>query len=46
MVRRGVRPIPGGRWYVSAAHTPEHVAKTVSAAREAFAAVRAARSAS
>lgn len=41
MVRRGVRPIPGGRWYLSAAHTPEHIAQTVRAAREALAEVRA-----
>jgi glutamate-1-semialdehyde 2,1-aminomutase len=41
MVRRGVRPIPGGRWYVSAAHTADHVAQTVQVAREAFAEVRA-----
>jgi glutamate-1-semialdehyde 2,1-aminomutase len=40
MVRRGVRPIPGGRWYLSAAHTAEHVARTVRAAREALAEVR------
>jgi glutamate-1-semialdehyde 2,1-aminomutase len=43
MVRRGVRPIPGGRWYMSAAHTPEHVAQTVRVAREAFAEVGAGR---
>jgi glutamate-1-semialdehyde 2,1-aminomutase len=41
MVRRGVRPIPGGRWYVSTAHTPDHVAQTLRAAREAFAEVLA-----
>jgi glutamate-1-semialdehyde 2,1-aminomutase len=40
MVRRGVRPIPGGRWYLSAAHAPEHIAQTVRAAREALAEVR------
>ena len=41
MVRRGVRPIPGGRWFLSAAHTPDHVGQTVQAAREALAEVRA-----
>ena len=41
MVRRGVRPIPGGRWYLCAAHTAEHVAETVRAAREALEEVRA-----
>ena len=43
MVRRGVRPIPGGRWYLSTAHTADHVAQTVRVAREAFAEVRARR---
>ncbi len=42
MVQRGVRPIPGGRWYLCAAHTAEHVAQTVRVAREALAEVRAA----
>jgi glutamate-1-semialdehyde 2,1-aminomutase len=41
MVRRGVRPIPGGRWFLSAAHTPEHIAQTVRAAGEALEEVRA-----
>src|SRR5205807_2204200 len=41
-VRHGVRPVPGGRWFVSAAHTPEHVTQTLQAARAAFADVRAA----
>jgi glutamate-1-semialdehyde 2,1-aminomutase len=41
MVRRGVRPVPGGRWFLSTAHTADHVAQTVQAAREAFAEVRA-----
>ncbi len=40
MVRRGVRPIPGGRWYLSAAHTAEHIAQTVRAAGEALATLR------
>lgn len=42
MLKRGVRLIPGGRWYVSAAHTPDHVAQTLAAAREAFREVAAA----
>jgi len=42
LVRHGVRPVPGGRWFVSAAHTPEHVTQTLQAARAAFADVRAA----
>jgi len=41
MHRRGVRPIPGGRWFLSAAHRLEHVAQTVQVAREDFAEVRA-----
>ncbi len=36
MLDRGVRLIPGGRWYVNAAHSPEHVARTLNAAQEAF----------
>jgi glutamate-1-semialdehyde 2,1-aminomutase len=43
MVRRGVRPIPGGRWYMTTVHTSDHVAQTVQVAREAFAEVRARR---
>lgn len=43
MVRRGVRPIPGGRWYMSTAHTADHVAQTLQVAREALADVRARR---
>ncbi|HLW61313.1 MAG TPA: aspartate aminotransferase family protein [bacterium] len=39
MVRRGVRPIPGGRWYLCAAHSTAHVARTVEAAAEALAEV-------
>ena len=42
MLRRGVRLIPGGRWYVSAAHTPDHVARTLEAAKEAVREVAAA----
>ncbi|HKV44006.1 MAG TPA: aspartate aminotransferase family protein [bacterium] len=45
LLRRGVRPVPGGRWYLSAAHSSAHVARTVEAAREALAEVRAAASA-
>jgi glutamate-1-semialdehyde 2,1-aminomutase len=45
MQRHGVRLIPQGRWYVSAAHTREHVARTVDAAHGAFAEVAAARGA-
>ncbi|MDR7481042.1 MAG: aspartate aminotransferase family protein [Armatimonadota bacterium] len=37
MLRHGVRLIPGGRWYLCAAHTDEHIAQTVAAARDAFA---------
>ncbi len=36
MRRRGVRVLPGGRWLVSAAHTMEHVGRTLGAAREAL----------
>jgi glutamate-1-semialdehyde 2,1-aminomutase len=42
MLRRGVRLIPQGRWYVSAAHTTGHVERTIDAARAAFADVAAA----
>ncbi|MHB8730685.1 MAG: aspartate aminotransferase family protein [bacterium] len=42
MLRRGVRVIPGGRWYLSAAHTEEHVARTLDAARGALIEVRTA----
>jgi glutamate-1-semialdehyde 2,1-aminomutase len=45
MQRHGVRLIPQGRWYVSAAHTHEHVARTIDAARGAFADVAATRGA-
>ncbi|MDR7556114.1 MAG: aminotransferase class III-fold pyridoxal phosphate-dependent enzyme [Armatimonadota bacterium] len=37
MVRRGIRLMPGGRWYLCAAHTDAHVAQTIQAARDAFA---------
>ncbi|MGQ0568638.1 MAG: aspartate aminotransferase family protein, partial [Armatimonadota bacterium] len=36
MLRRDVRLIPGGRWYLTAAHTADHVAQTLAAAREAL----------
>lgn len=42
MRRRGVRLMPGGRWYVSAAHTDQDIDRTLQAARESFAALRAA----
>jgi len=42
MLGRGVRVIPGGRWYLSAAHNDGHVARTLEAARGALAEVRAA----
>ena len=41
MRRRGVRVLPGGRWLVSAAHTMDHVARTLDAARGALGEVRA-----
>ncbi|HLJ61394.1 MAG TPA: aspartate aminotransferase family protein [bacterium] len=41
ILRRGVRVVPGGRWYLSAAHTAEHVTRTLEAARAAFVEVRA-----
>jgi glutamate-1-semialdehyde 2,1-aminomutase len=42
MRRRGMRLLPSGRWLVSTAHTADHVARTLDAAREAFDEVRAA----
>jgi glutamate-1-semialdehyde 2,1-aminomutase len=42
MLHRGVRVIPGGRWYLSVAHTAEHVARTLEAAQHALRAVRSA----
>ena len=41
MRRRGVRVLPGGRWFVSTAHTMDHVARTLDAARDALGEVRA-----
>ena len=40
MRRRGVRILPGGRWFVSLAHTGDHVARTLDAARGALDEVR------
>lgn len=42
MLRRGVRVIPGGRWYLSAAHTMEHVTRTLEAAGQALREVKSA----
>jgi glutamate-1-semialdehyde 2,1-aminomutase len=39
MLERGVRLIGRGIWYVSAAHTDEHVARTLAAANDALAAL-------
>lgn len=36
MLRSGVYLLPDGRWYVSAAHTPEDVAQTLEAALRVF----------
>jgi glutamate-1-semialdehyde 2,1-aminomutase len=41
MLRRGQFILPGGRWYISTAHTDDDIATTVAAAREAIAAVNA-----
>jgi glutamate-1-semialdehyde 2,1-aminomutase len=41
MMRRGVRPVPGGRWYLTTAHTDEQVAQTIAAAEEALAEIGA-----
>jgi glutamate-1-semialdehyde 2,1-aminomutase len=41
LMRRGVRPVPGGRWYLTTAHTAEHVAQTVQAAEDALAEIAA-----
>jgi glutamate-1-semialdehyde 2,1-aminomutase len=37
MLREGVRIIPAGRWYLTAAHAEAHVAQTLDAADRAFA---------
>ena len=37
LLRRGVRTLPAGRWYLSAAHEPSHVEATLGAARDALA---------
>ena len=39
LLRRGVFNLPGGRWYLSTAHTADDVERTVAAAREALAAL-------
>lgn len=39
MLRRGQFILPGGRWYISTAHTDEDINTTVVAAREALAAL-------
>lgn len=39
MLRRGQFILPGGRWYISTAHTDDDIATTVEAARQALAAV-------
>lgn len=36
MRRRGIRVLPGGRWLLSAAHTMDHVGRTLEAARAAL----------
>jgi glutamate-1-semialdehyde 2,1-aminomutase len=38
MLRRGVFALPGGRWYISAAHTEQEIAETVDVFGEALAA--------
>ncbi|HLW46831.1 MAG TPA: aminotransferase class III-fold pyridoxal phosphate-dependent enzyme [bacterium] len=40
MRRRGVRSLPSGRWLLSVAHSADHIARTVEAARGAFDEVR------
>jgi glutamate-1-semialdehyde 2,1-aminomutase len=42
MLRRGVFTLPGGRWYLSTAHTDEDVATTVAVIEESLAATLAA----
>ncbi|GAA2447505.1 glutamate-1-semialdehyde 2,1-aminomutase [Agromyces soli] len=44
MAARGSLGLPGGRWYVSAAHTADDIAETVAAAESAAAALAGARS--
>lgn len=41
LLRRGVFTLPGGRWYLSTAHTQQNVADTVAAFDASLAAVRA-----
>lgn len=37
MLRRGVFALPGGRWYISTAHTDDDIAETVAVFGEALA---------
>lgn len=39
MLRRGQFILPGGRWYISTAHTDDDIATTVAAARDSLAAL-------
>ena len=39
LLERGVRAIPGGHWYVSAAHTDALVDETLDAFEDALAAI-------
>ncbi|WP_434080492.1 hypothetical protein [Sanguibacter sp. Z1732] len=41
MLRRGVFALPGGRWYISTAHTDEDIAQTVAVIDEALGATLA-----
>lgn len=41
LLQRGVRALDRGIWYLSAAHTPEQIARTLDAVDSAFAEVRA-----
>jgi len=36
LLRRGIRAIPGGHWYVSAAHTDDLVDETLNAVEDAL----------
>lgn len=40
LLKRGIFALPGGRWYLSTAHTEEHVADTLTAFGEALSATR------
>ncbi|MFK3677971.1 aspartate aminotransferase family protein [Microbacterium sp. NPDC090218] len=39
MLKRGVFALPGGRWYISTAHTPADIAETVNVAADSLAAI-------